>query len=100
VKKQQNSFSPNYAIPPGETLRETLNALGMTRVELGKCTGLSHKVIKEIVRGEASISTEMASKLEQALGVPASFWINLEKNYRKSLDRLGGKSAFQGRRIR
>jgi HTH-type transcriptional regulator/antitoxin HigA len=100
VKKEQKSFSLNYAIPPGETLRETLNSLGMTRPELAKRTGFSLKVIKEIVRGDAAISTGMASELEQALGVPASFWINLEKNYRKSLDRLGEKSAFQGRRIR
>jgi len=99
VKKQQKSFSPNYAIPPGETLRETLNSLGMTRAELGKRTGLSQQVIKEIVRGDASISTGMASKLEQALDVPASFWIDLEKNYQKSRDRLMGKGAFRGRRI-
>jgi addiction module HigA family antidote len=87
MKEQQKSFSPNYAIPPGETLRETLNSLGMTRAELGKRTGLSQQVIKEIVRGEASISTGMAPKLEQALGIPAFFWINLEKNYQKSMDR-------------
>jgi addiction module HigA family antidote len=99
VKKQQESSLPNYALPPGETLRETLNSLGMTRAELGKRTGLSHQVIKKIVRGDAAISTGMASELEQALGVPASFWINLEKNYRKSMDRLKGKSAFHGRRV-
>ena len=88
MKKEQKSFSLNYAIPPGETLRETLNSLGMTQDEFGKRTGLPQKVIKEIVRGEASISTGMASKLEQALGIPASFWINLEMNYQKSMDCL------------
>ena len=88
MKEQQKSFLPNYAIPPGETLRETLTSLGMTRAQFGKRAGLSPQAIKEIVRGEASISTGMASKLEQALDVPASFWINLEKNYQKSMDRL------------
>lgn len=60
----------------------------MTQAEFGNQMGLSQKVIKQIVRGEASISAEMASKLERTLGVPASFWINLEKNYRKSMDRI------------
>lgn len=27
-------FSPNYAVPPGETVAETLDALGMTQAEL------------------------------------------------------------------
>ncbi len=36
MEKKQNRFSPNYAIPPGETLRETLKALGMTQAELGR----------------------------------------------------------------
>jgi HTH-type transcriptional regulator/antitoxin HigA len=79
-------------------LRETLNSLGMPRAELGKRTGLSQKVIKDIVKGEAPISTGMASRLEQALGVPASFWINLEKNYRKSMDSPKEENAFQERR--
>lgn len=95
MKKKQNSFSPNYAIPPGETLRETLKALGMTQAELGKRTGQSHKLIKNIVNGKAAISAEMAFKLDQVLEVPAFFWTNLEKNYQKSMDRLKEKSTFQ-----
>jgi addiction module HigA family antidote len=92
MKKKQNSFSPNYAVPPGETLGETLNALGMTQAELGRRTGQSHKLIKEIVSGKKAISAEMAFKLDHVLKVPASFWINLEKNYQKTITRLrGGK---------
>ena len=101
MRKKRNSFSQNYAIPPGETLRETLNALGVTRAELGKRTGQSPKYIKEIVIGKTAISTDMAFKLDQVLKVPASFWINLERNYQKSTDHLKEKSAFPvGRKVR
>ena len=85
MKRKQNSFLPNYAIPPGETLRETLNALDMTQAELGKRTEKSCKFIKEIVSGKTAISPEMGFKLHQVLKVRASFWINLEKNYQKSI---------------
>lgn len=94
MKKKQDSFSPNYAIPPGETLQETLNALGMTQTELGKRTGQSLKLIKYIVSGNAAISTKMAFKLEHVLRVPASFWMNLERNYQETKARLKGEMRF------
>ena len=33
------SCQPNYAIPPSETLRETLETIGMTQAELADRTG-------------------------------------------------------------
>jgi addiction module HigA family antidote len=95
VKKKQTSCSPNYAIAPGETLRETLNALGMTRAELAKRTGRSLRFVEKILNAETAIPTEMAIKLQQVLKVPASFWINLEKNYQKNLSRLSGERNGQ-----
>ena len=76
-------------------MRETLNALGMTQAELGKRTCQSHKYIKEIVSGKTEISIEMAFKLDQVLRVPASFWINLGKNYQKAKSRLHGEKNGQ-----
>ena len=29
AKAERNAFKPNYAVPPGETLRETLESLGL-----------------------------------------------------------------------
>ena len=36
---------PNYAIPPGETLRETLESIGMTQTELAHLAGCPEKTI-------------------------------------------------------
>jgi addiction module HigA family antidote len=85
---QKTSFMPNYAIPPGETLRETLESIGMTQAELAKRTGRPKKTINEIIVGKAAITAETALQLERVLGVPASFWNNLERNYRETLARL------------
>jgi HTH-type transcriptional regulator/antitoxin HigA len=85
----ESGFEPNYAVPPpGETLRETLESLGMSQAELAQRTGRPKKTINEIIKGKAAITAETAIQLERALGVPASFWNNLERNYRETLARL------------
>jgi transcriptional regulator with XRE-family HTH domain len=36
----------HYAVPPGETLLETLDAMGMSQAELAERTGMPIKIIK------------------------------------------------------
>jgi len=88
IKARSTGCQPNYAIPPGETLRETLETIGMKQAELAERTGRPKKTINEIVAGKAAITAETALQLERVLGIPASFWNNLERNYRESLARL------------
>ena len=40
---KQCSYQPNYTIPPGEPLRETLETIGMTLAELSGRTGVPEK---------------------------------------------------------
>lgn len=88
ANKKSDIFRPDYAIPPGETLLETLGALNMTRKELAIRIDLSEKHIVDIIKGKGPITPETALKFEKALGVPAGFWNNLERNYRDTLARL------------
>ncbi|HTO01458.1 MAG TPA: HigA family addiction module antitoxin [Microthrixaceae bacterium] len=76
---------PDYATPPGETLREVLDDLGMTQAELAERTGLSPKHINQVVRGVAALSPDTAVLLEPVVGVPARLWNNLEANYQSQL---------------
>lgn len=81
-------FQPDYAIPPGETLQETLGGVGMTQAQLAERTGLTTKTINLIVKGKAPVTPETALQLERVLGTPASFWNNRERQYRETLARL------------
>ena len=74
-------YAPQDRTPPGDTLAETLDALGMTQIELADRVGLSRKTINQIIQGVAPITAETAVKLETALGTPAAFWLNLDANY-------------------
>jgi len=49
---------------------------------------LRKSVINEIIAGKTAITTDTAFQLEKVLGVPASFWNRLEKNYRETKARL------------
>ena len=69
-------YAPQDRTPPGDTLAETLEALGMTQIDLADRVGLSRKTINQIIQGVAPITAETAVKLETALGTPAAFWLN------------------------
>lgn len=83
----KNEYAPDAVSPPGETLADTLEALGMTQAELAERTGRTKKLINEIVQGKATITPQTALQFERALGVPARFWNRREQHYREYLAR-------------
>lgn len=80
----RNEYQPDTVSPPGETLLETLEALGMTPVELAERTGWARETIGELVGGKTAITPETALQLERVLGIPAGFWNNRESLYREA----------------
>ncbi|MEW6181765.1 MAG: HigA family addiction module antitoxin [Bacillota bacterium] len=86
-EKELDRFQPDYAVPPGVTLLEVIESLDMNQAELANRTGRPVKTINEIIKGKTAITPETALQLERVLGVPASFWNNLERNYREALAR-------------
>ncbi len=83
--KKLYRFEPDYAIPPGETLKEVMESLNMSQKELAIRTGLTVQSLNRIFNGDQPISYETANKLELATGVPARMWNNLEAQYREQL---------------
>ena len=87
-------YEPDVAIPPGETLRETIEALGMTQVELAQRMDRPLKTINEIVKGKTAVTPETATQLERVLGAPARFWLRLEMDYQTTRARLKEQEAL------
>lgn len=77
----EKHFNPDYAIHPGVTLKDTIDAMGMSQVELAERTGLSPKHINEIVKNKSAVTPDTAIKLSTVFGMSASFWNNLQKKY-------------------
>lgn len=76
-----------YATPPGDTLRETLQAKGISQTLLAETMGRPIKTINEIIHAKARITEHTAIELEHALNIPAHVWMALETNYRIALAR-------------
>ena len=89
-----NKFE-EYIIAPGETILELLEVNCMSQLDLADKTGISKKTINEIVKGKAPITTTTAIKLEYVFHIPASFWNNLESNYREALERKKDMESIQ-----
>jgi HTH-type transcriptional regulator/antitoxin HigA len=79
---------PDVAIPPGATLAETLDTMGISQAELARRAGRPVQAISEIIQGKKEITPETALALERVLGIPAHVWIRLEADYRTVKARL------------
>ncbi|MBW1700544.1 MAG: helix-turn-helix domain-containing protein [Deltaproteobacteria bacterium] len=88
-------FEPDYAIPPGETLREVMKSLGMSQKELAERTDLTVQSLNRIFKGTQPITYETANRLELATGVLAAMWNNLEAQYREQLARMHERERLQ-----
>ena len=73
------------AIPPGTTIKEYLEDLGMTQKEFSFRMDMSEKHISKLINGEVQLTPDVAERLELVLGVPAKFWHNLEALYREKI---------------
>jgi len=80
-EKIKIGLSRDFIIHPGETLAEVLEDREMSQKELAIRTGMTEKHVSTIVNGMKPISVAFAKKLEYALGIEATFWINLQSNY-------------------
>jgi len=86
---------PTYATPPGDTLRETLKAKGISQTLLAETMRRPIKTINEIIHAKARITEQTAIELEHALNIPAHFWMALESNYRIALARQNDQAHRQ-----
>ncbi|MDE6053029.1 MAG: HigA family addiction module antidote protein [Lachnospiraceae bacterium] len=74
-------ISRDLIIHPGETIADVLEDRGITQAELATRTGVTAAYVSNVIAGKKDISANFALSLEYALGVPKSFWINLQANY-------------------
>lgn len=69
-------------VHPGAILREDiLKEMNLTITAAAKGLGISRKHLSEIVNEQSPITVEMAVRLEQAFGIGAEFWLDLQKKY-------------------
>ena len=76
-----NQYFPQSRPHPGETLSEKLEEMGMGPKEFALRTGKPEKTINAVLKGESSITPDMAVQFENVTRIPAHFWLNSQRSY-------------------
>jgi addiction module HigA family antidote len=77
-----NTFSPDYAIHPGEYLEEVLEARAIKQRDLADRMGVQETYLSHLIKGKKPVGPDVALKLERVLGIRSSLWNNLNANFR------------------
>lgn len=93
-----NTWTPAEVFPPGEFIREELDARGWTQTDLAEIMGRPLPVLNQIIAGKKAITPETAHELGEAFGTSSELWLNLEMAYR--LARSQGPQGAVSRRAR
>ena len=75
------TFVPAQPFPPGEYLKDELEARGWTHEDLGEITGISRRQIINLIQGKSAITTDTAQTIGAAFGQEPETWMNLQIAY-------------------
>jgi HTH-type transcriptional regulator/antitoxin HigA len=98
-----NERMPAEVFPPGEFLRDELEARGWSQTEFAEIIGREHRVVNELILAKRAVTPETAIELGAALGTSAQLWMNLETAYQLSkvtprpVARIAREAALRGR---
>lgn len=81
-------FEPNWASPPGDTMRDILEHRGIGAPDLGSALGMSPTQVSWLLRGWTHITEDLADALAGYLGASPEFWLRRDAQYRQARRRL------------
>ena len=76
---------------PGEVIREEIiEALGLTVSSAAEILGVRRATLSDVTNGKASVSAEMALRLEKAFGVSMDLLLKMQAGYDAAQARMRG----------
>ena len=88
-------MAKSFLSPPGDTIQEHIDFIGMSQAELAERMGRPREKINDLIKGREPITTVTAFQLEKVLDIPASFWLNRETTYRQELYALQQQENYE-----
>lgn len=74
-------YEDKIAVHPGYYIKEIIDESGLTQEDFAKRMGTTPKNLSILVRGEQSLSIDMATKLSRMLGTTVEYWLALQQSY-------------------
>lgn len=83
----KSDFQPDWASPPGDTIADILRERNLSPEQFAAELQRPPEEVTNLLRGQVTITLEMARQLEQTLGASFQFWIARDYQYRQDLER-------------
>ena len=80
-----NTYNDKIAFHPGYYIKEIIEESGLSQKDFAKRLDTTPKNLSILVRGEQSLSIDIAMKLSRMLGTSVDYWLNLQKSYDASI---------------
>lgn len=77
----------DWAVNPGEILREKLEEMGLSQSKAADLMGVSQPRMSHLCTGRKGIGPATALKLEALTGINANVWARLSADYAVSIER-------------
>lgn len=82
------SFTPDWAVPPGATVRALMHRKGVTTRDLSGCLRATAEDVAHLLDGDYAINAQIAEGLAGMVGGSSAFWMTREAQYRSSIQRV------------
>ena len=74
-----------FPVSPGSILKEEIDYRGISNRQLSAMMGCSQSLIENIIDEQTPVTAKIAADIENALGIKAYIWLNLEAGFRATL---------------
>src|ERR1700712_1581849 len=82
------TFYPRWASPPGDTIRESVEAGRVDRRQLASNLQFSDEDFEKLLAGEIPLTIRVAECLASSVGGSVEFWITRDGQYREDRVRV------------
>ena len=73
--------APFMAVHPGMMVKPELVERGITQKEFAKMLGIQASHLSEVLNGKRALSTDLAVKIEEVIGLPAKLLLSAQAQY-------------------
>ncbi len=81
MAKRNENPAPFMAVHPGMMIKPELVERGISQKEFAKMLGTQPSHLSEVLNGKRTLSTELAVKIENAIGLPAKILLSAQTQY-------------------
>ena len=74
-------YNDTIAFHPGYYIKEIVDESGLTQEDFAKRLDTTPKNLSLLIRGEQSLSIDIAMKLSRMIGTSVNYWLNLQNSY-------------------